>query len=600
VYFGRTMWKHIFSHPFFWTLTICLGAFLGASYFFHQPNRAIVHSLNSDAQGYYAYLPTAFIYGDWKFDYYTTIAESYGKEYPMPSFLNGTDVGMVNKYYCGVAILQAPFFLLAMANAALTGTPLDGFSPMFTTWLQVGVMFWVMLGLWALFAWLREEIGGGWASVTLVLLFLGTNLFYYTAFEFMMAHAYAFSVVSIFCLAVYRASRGSSRYHLLAAACGGLLIVIRPTDTLVALAIPFIAGSKEHCTTWWKSLWTLRMVVVAAFMIAIPIALQSLAYTAQTGEAWVYAYGGEGFDFLHPRFWEVLFGWRVGLFIYAPALLLALLGIGLMMRKAIFQSRAWLLFILLNTWVISSWWAWHYEGTFGMRPYIDFLPLFALPMGWFFVAASKNAQRIAMAAAAFFIFLAQFQSWQRFEVIIPWSHMTREKYATLFLESNPKYRWVFSDQDFYPLPKNTDSIATLYWADNMWGKRYRPFSFSGIDEAGVVLVAKKLQPPGRLLQLDIQGKVNMQPAVADAFVMLVAFKDGAEVKAPTRKLLSYASKDATDSFFFFNPTEAQWGPEADSVVILLRNYADSHITFTDLRLVEAWQHHEETAPYPSR
>lgn len=593
------MWKRCLVHPFFWVLVICSSAVLSASLHYHQPEGTIVHNLNSDAQGYYAYLPTAFIYSDWSYDYYIHVAEGYGKEYTMPPFLNGTDYGFVNKYYCGAAILQMPFFGLAMLHAHITATPVDGFSPVFTLWMRIGAWTWLMVGMWALFAWIKETLGQQIAAVVLVWLFLGTNLFYFTAFEFMLAHVYAFSLIAIFCLAVHRAAAGRANYHWLAAACGGLLFVLRPTDTLVALAIPFIAGSRERLQVWWLSLIN-RFRWLAAIPIAmVPIGIQCMAYKAQTGEWWIYSYGGEGFDFLQPHFWQVLFGWRVGLFVYAPLLLLSLAGI-VVHRKNPFAAGMWVLFILLNTWVISSWWAWHYEGTFGMRPYIDFLPLFALPIGWFLVRINKKVRYSVLVASVFFVYLAQFQAWQRFEVMIPWSHMNWDKYATLFLEKNPKYRWVFSQQDFYPLPVGTDSLSTSYWVNGGWQARFASSSFSGVDESGVVLWKDRLPKEKSLLQLDIQGRVRMDPTVADAFVMMIAYKDGKEQNALSRKLLSYASADNTDGFFFFNPTADQWGSEADSVVIVLRNYADAHITFTDLRLVEAWQTHEKTSPHSTR
>jgi hypothetical protein len=85
-------------------------------------------SINSDGEGYYDYLPSIFIHNDLvrKND---TIAEG------LPLYDRIKDFGVyenyekykVNRYPCGTAVLQLPFFLYTYWTTDLDGTYADGY-----------------------------------------------------------------------------------------------------------------------------------------------------------------------------------------------------------------------------------------------------------------------------------------------------------------------------------------------------------------------------------------------------------------------------------------------------------------------------------------
>ncbi|MBP6392378.1 MAG: hypothetical protein KA352_15910, partial [Flavobacteriales bacterium] len=70
--------------------------------------------LQSDAKGYYAYLPAVFIYNDLQFGFFEQMdrGKYYNPDllYEYRILFNGVSV---NKYYCGMALAHAPFFLAA-------------------------------------------------------------------------------------------------------------------------------------------------------------------------------------------------------------------------------------------------------------------------------------------------------------------------------------------------------------------------------------------------------------------------------------------------------------------------------------------------------
>ena len=76
--------------------------------------------IESDGKGYYAYLPAIFIYKDLNFGFFDEIEkEKYYNQnlyYDYRAQANGVTI---NKYYCGTALAELPFFVLAHISSYL-------------------------------------------------------------------------------------------------------------------------------------------------------------------------------------------------------------------------------------------------------------------------------------------------------------------------------------------------------------------------------------------------------------------------------------------------------------------------------------------------
>jgi len=69
--------------------------------------------VESDGKGYYAYLPAIFIYNDLNFGFFDEIEkEKYYDENLYYDYRSGAHGKVINKYYCGTALAELPFFLL--------------------------------------------------------------------------------------------------------------------------------------------------------------------------------------------------------------------------------------------------------------------------------------------------------------------------------------------------------------------------------------------------------------------------------------------------------------------------------------------------------
>ena len=89
-----------------------LAIFLTASAFISGKIRDGRTPINSDAAGYYCYLPAIFIYGDIHCGFLkqgSELANHYQQEYGYPPeiwFLNNTEKGEITKYSCGTALCE--------------------------------------------------------------------------------------------------------------------------------------------------------------------------------------------------------------------------------------------------------------------------------------------------------------------------------------------------------------------------------------------------------------------------------------------------------------------------------------------------------------
>lgn len=202
-----------------------------------------------DTWGYYIYLPSALISRDLHTLEYVKNKRATFAPHSIDPNLNPLGFGEVNftengrpiiKYTCGVALMMAPFFLIAHALAHLQGTPPDGFQPIYWIWMYIGNAMWVLLGLWVLRRALLRYVSDPIALVVLTLLAVGTNLYYFVVYSAPMSHTLLFS---LYALLIYGSERfydaPCTRYAAWIGLSAGLIVLIRPTE-IIALFIPLI------------------------------------------------------------------------------------------------------------------------------------------------------------------------------------------------------------------------------------------------------------------------------------------------------------------------------------------------------------------------
>jgi hypothetical protein len=359
----------------------------------------------SDAEGYYLYLPGVFS------------LPSVHHVKPVSMWLQVNDWGApVIKYTCGVAVFEAPLFLVARTVADSQGVDRRDIFQDYYCWAIYATAFLVAwAGLWLLQRALRQR---GFAepvvALTLVGTLFGTNLFHYIIREPGMSHVYSFCLMAAL---AWHTPRFYARPSLVRGALlGGIfgwLILIRPT---AVAALPFVVFYDIYRLTDVRPrlLFLLRQwqaLAVGAVVGFLFLSLQ-LAYWHELTGHWIsYSYRNEGFPYwMHPKIAAVLFDSQNGLFIYSPLVLLSMVGLVLGWRERRFQAPALTLIFVIITYVFASWWAWWFGGAFGHRCYVEYYALLAFPLAGTFekllALRSRAVRSLAFAGIAFLLFYA--------------------------------------------------------------------------------------------------------------------------------------------------------------------------------------------------
>jgi hypothetical protein len=403
--------------------------------------------ITGDGKGYYAYLPALFIYQDPQFNF----IKSYEKKYYTPEsfydFKKGVGDTSVNKYYSGTALLVSPFFMAAHVYTKATGGDADGYSSKYQYAVLFAALFYLGLGLWWLYLFLRHMSFSFASSIgAALLLAFGTNLFHYTIREPMMSHVYSFALICGFVLFTRRWFQGGNSLNLiLMAVLLGLIIAVRPSNLIILGILPFLAGSWQVLKGGFVRMFNKPLVLVGAVLLFfIPFGIQSFLWHWQTGQWYVYSYGGEGFHFDKPHIYESLFSYRKGWFLWTPVAFLGITGLFWFLRDNSWRFYWAMGFFLIVAYVLSSWWQWYYGMSFGNRAFIDFLFLPAIGIGLWFYHLRKPSFLIGFVAiCACLLLVNQVQAYQHRKYILRWDMMTRSDYWRVFMRTGEEYEGLF-------------------------------------------------------------------------------------------------------------------------------------------------------------
>jgi hypothetical protein len=429
-------------------------------------------TIGSDGYGYYAYLPCIFIYHHLDFNRAVQEAQKINPGatgFVSPIFQNK----VVDKYFPGTAILLTPFFLIAYWLSHLLGYSTGGYEFPFQASVAIGALFYLAIGLIFIRKLFKEfQISEFVISITLPLLVFGSNLLYYATMEPSMSHIYSFSITAIF---LYFSKKSIDNFRLknliFMTVAMSILLLIRPTNLLSLIFIPFLAGdikkTKEFVLIFFKSKKIFILFAIAASILSMQLVL----WYAETGHLFLYSYQGESFDFKKPHFFDILFSYEKGWFVYTPLMFIALLGgLIILFRQNRFRFSIALFSFFIITYVLSSWWMWTYSGDFGLRAFVDFYAFYAILLA----ILLNSLPSIWLKSSVIFLTLLcvglnLIQTFQYCKWILPYDGMNKEKYWKIFLQTDRSYMGILDRPDtanFNVLP-NCNFINSF--DPNAWG-----------------------------------------------------------------------------------------------------------------------------------
>ena len=331
----------------------------------------------SDAEGYYQYLPGIFIIGDMHqippgsvYPYYNTAGE------------------YVDKYTCGIALFEWPFFLGAYALSRPLGyDPAEYFNPVYCRAMALCGFVFAFLGLWLLQQTLLRMYSRQATAWAILAIFAGTNLFHYATKEMSVAHVYNFFLFAAFLYQLPRQLKDPNfKNSLLTGAILGWIVLIRPTNIIIALSFllydVYRWGDLHQRIHFWLSRPKAILTMMgAAFLFFIP---QMVYWHEMTGHWLYYSYTEEGFTYWYePKITSVLFDPQNGLFLYSPVAWLMLMAVVFGLWRRQYQALNAVVITAIATYLFASWWAWWFGGAFGHRCYVEYYALLAIPLaGW--------------------------------------------------------------------------------------------------------------------------------------------------------------------------------------------------------------------------
>jgi hypothetical protein len=344
----------------------------------------------ADEIEYFSYLPSLVIDRDLQFgDEYASFhaRDPVGLAGFKATFLDGRDpvTGRhINFAPIGSALLWSPFYLLAHAGtlgARALGAPVaaDGHSWPYVAAACYASALYGVLGLFLVHDLLVRY--GAWpapaATLAVLGLWMGTPVLYYLVLAPAFSHASSLFAVALLLWLWLRARARGPRAGLgpwfAVGLAGGLAALIREQDALF-LAIPALAVCLEGARAPARAAGRLAAMAAAAAVAFLP---QLLVYRVLHGRLGPSRLVTRKMTWTSPHFLEVLFDPAHGLFLWAPLLLLATVGLALAWRRDRVLAGALAAGLLLQVWINGAVESWTQAGAFGSRRFLAATPIFA-------------------------------------------------------------------------------------------------------------------------------------------------------------------------------------------------------------------------------
>lgn len=364
----------------------------------------------ADPVGYYVYLPATFIYNFDAAELPEKITEKTGD-----GFTVNEQGKIITRYSCGVAILQSPVFLAVHLFAGLTGQEQDGFSGIYHRVSIFAAILYSFLGIVLLWYFLLGYFNKLISGLTILTLFFGTNLLYYTIDATGMSHVYSFFLFALLLVlskSFFKEGQQRKRliYFFLISIVSSLIILVRPTN-IAFVGLVFILD----CNSWNDlklrlvqilSIKNIIILTISVFLVFLP---QLLYWKYTSGSYITDSYEGYGFtNWASPKIIEFLFSTNNGLFTYNPIYFIILFSLVFMILKKQ-KNGIYILGLFVGLiYVFSSWFVFSFGCAFGSRNFVEYTTIFALPLGFLFQESanfSVKFKRILIISTIFLVLI---------------------------------------------------------------------------------------------------------------------------------------------------------------------------------------------------
>jgi hypothetical protein len=408
--------------------------------------------INGDAIQYYAYLRSVVFDGDVDFsnDYRLMYGDA-GKGTNV-WLTNPTPTGLLpNQMSVGPAVLWAPFYLTAVGLVRAAGHgPLNGMEPVLQASVGLAGIFYATLGSCVIYWTCARLLPRGAAFWSTMVVWLAGPAVYYSLVSPTYSHATSWFAVALFVYTWLRTREepGVGRACLLGV-LGGVVALVRWQDVVVLL-LPLAEAVYEIRRGRWGLVAALGHLVLLVVAAGVMVAPQFVAWQAIYGTPVLMPQGGGFMRWSQPEVLAVLFSLKHGLFSWTPALLLAVAGLPLLVKRDQLAGWSVVIVIAITIYVSASvqdWWA---GEAFGSRRFISYGVFWALGLAallsWPPVARKPRAVGwISVALVTYnLLFLFQYQLFMRGMIdVVPYPTTAKQVFFDrLLLPVQLVWRWM--------------------------------------------------------------------------------------------------------------------------------------------------------------
>jgi len=417
------------------TIVLLIIGVLCISALHKQTKGTSLNNINWDGYGYYLYLPALFIYKDCqKYEFVRDHMSQYKVSDSDYQLIRYADDKKYPRYNIGLSLIWTPFFLTAnFIASSIYKIPQDSLSAPYQWSIIICHLLFIVLGFVYLRKFLLNLYNDKVVGVSLFLLALATNLYYYTSSEIALTHSYLFSLLACFLFQFYQYKETETKKSLIwSCLLFGLMVLIRSSELLLIIIPFFYKLNRQSFKSNFFLCLKLGLTAIAF------IFFQLLFYKVTTGTWLRNGYGDRSFDLLDPHIIEGLLSYARGWLVYTPLMLFVLLGIPTLLKI----QRNWFLPILIcllaNIYILFSWDIWWYGDTFGSRPMVQHYAYLSIPLAAFISwlqEKSKVVKYPMFLLLAFTLFLNLFQTWQYDNRILPLGMINKEYYWASYLKA---------------------------------------------------------------------------------------------------------------------------------------------------------------------
>ncbi len=374
----------------------------------------------ADKAGYNVYLPALFIYNFDAKQLPTKLEANTGNGFIVDSISNK----LITKYPYGVALLQSPFWLVAHTFSSQK----DGYSLYYQKSIDFAGSFYLTLGLFFLYFFIRRYQTVTISVLLSILIALSTGIFYYGIYETGMSHIYSFCCLSII-LFLITDVHYFQKYFFCLLIVSVIYIIIRPINSVFLVPLFLFFSWQQHMWLQLKQSFTVKNSLLFVLILGVLLMPQLLYYKYAFGSFFTMSYKNEPFVFPSlTRIFELLFSPNNGLLIYYPVIVL--LAVYYFLIKNSYNK---LVFFLLALYVIiyAAWWSLSLGCGFGHRAINDIFLILFLP-----IILSKQKLSPFLLSALFLFALINLKFILSFDTCLHYSNQWNftEYFAILFGE----------------------------------------------------------------------------------------------------------------------------------------------------------------------